>query len=410
MKNQRLDTPYIKIENEFKQTSWDDAYKIIVEKIKNTAPAKIAGITGDLTNMETLFIAKEFFNKTIKSDFLDSRPDNFYVNTNDRRNYIFNTSLNGLEESDLIILVGTNPRFEATMLNARIRKAYLKNKTKIISLGNVGDLTYPYEIVNNTTKEIEKIFDNSSNLSNEIKNSKNPVIIIGQSVLRSKSAKYIFEGFKKYLIENDKISDEWMPLNIISNHASTVGSYDLDIIDKNIGNNKTLELIRNNLFDVLFLIGQDELNIEKKSKFIIYIGSHGDKGAEIADVVLPGSAYTEQEGYFTNLEGKIQKAYKASYPPGSAKEDWLIFNELSALIKRKTIFKDKEELVDAMLNYLKINKKNNYKEVIKSEYVEEKIILDPIDYYYSNVISRSSKTMYDCRSEKINSKKTGTEG
>tara|TARA_B100000579_G_scaffold44080_1_gene30737 strand:- start:900 stop:2930 length:2031 start_codon:yes stop_codon:yes gene_type:complete len=410
LKNQRIDTPYIKINDEFKKTSWDTAYKKIVEKIKNTEPDKIVGLTGDLANMETLFIVKEFFNKTIKSNFLDSRTDNFYVNINDRKNYIFNTSINGIEESDLIILIGTNPRHEATILNSRIRKAYVKNKTKIYSFGDVGDLTYPYEIVNNSTNEVKKIFENSSELSNKIKNSKKPIIIIGQSALKNKSAKFIFEGFKKYLIENNKLSDEWISLNIISNHASTVGSYDLDIIDTNIGENKTIELIKNNLFEILFLVGQDNLNFDKKNKFIIYIGSHGDKGAEIADVVLPGSTYTEQEGYFTNLEGKIQKAYKASYPPGDAKEDWLIFNELSALIKRKKLFKDKTELIDSMMNFMKFNKKNNFKEIIEAEFVEEKIIIDPIDYYYSNAISRSSKTMNDCRNEKINSKKTGTEG
>ena len=410
LKNQRIDNPYLKINNKFEKKNWDEAYKKIVEKIKNTSSNKISGVIGDLTNMETTFIVKEFFNKIIKSNYLDSREENYYVNINDRKNYIFNDSINGIEKSDLIFLIGTNPRYEATILNARIRKAYLKNKTEIFSFGNVGDLTYPYKILDNSTNEIKKIFDDKSELSEKIKKSKRPMIIIGQSMLKLKSAKFVFEGFKKYLIENNKISDEWTSLNILSNNASTVGSYDLEVLDNELEKNKTLDLIKNNEFEVIFLIGQDNLKINKKNEFIIYVGSHGDFGAEIADVVLPGAAFTEQDGYFTNLEGKIQKSFKASYPPGESKEDWQIFNELSALIKRKEIFKDKSELVDSMINFLNINKKNNFNDFIETEFIDEEIILNNIDYYYSNVVSRASKTMNDCRNEKINKKKTGTNG
>ena len=144
LKNQRLDTPYLKLKNKFEKISWKEAYLKIFEKISNTPSEKISGITGDMTNMESLFAIKEFFEKTIKSKNLDSRSENFYVNSSNRSNYIFNSKITGIEESDLIILIGTNPRYEATILNSRIRKAYLNNNTDIFSIGNVGDLTYPY--------------------------------------------------------------------------------------------------------------------------------------------------------------------------------------------------------------------------------------------------------------------------
>ena len=342
--NQRLDTPYLKSDNEFKKISWDLAYKKVVEKIKETSPEKIAGLTGDLTNMETMFIVKEFFQKTIKSQNLDSRSDNYYVNNNDRLNYIFNSSLNGIEESDLIILVGANPRYEATILNARIRKSFLNNKTDIYSFGDIGDLTYPYKILDNKTDTIKDVFENKNELSEKIKNSKKPIIILGQSALRLKSGKFIFEEFKRFLISVNKINKDWNSLNILSNHASTVGSYDLNILSSKDGKNTTLNQIKNNNFDILFLFGQDSLSLKKKNEFIIYVGSHGDKGAEMADVILPGTTYTEQDGYYINLEGKIQKAYKASYPPGDAKEDWEIINELSELLKRKKSTKIKKNL------------------------------------------------------------------
>ena len=408
--NQRLDTPYLKSDNEFKKISWDLAYKKVVEKIKETSAEKIAGLTGDLTNMETMFIVKEFFQKTIKSQHLDSRSDNYYVNNNDRRNYIFNSSLNGIEESDLIILVGANPRYESTILNARIRKSFLNNKTDIYSFGDIGDLTYPYKILDNKTDTIKDVFENKNELSEKIKNSKKPIIILGQSALRLKSGKFIFEEFKRFLISVNKINKDWNSLNILSNHASTVGSYDLNLLSSKDGKNITLNQIKNNYFDILFLFGQDSLSLRKKNEFIIYVGSHGDKGAEMADVILPGTTYTEQDGYYINLEGKIQKAYKASYPPGDAKEDWEIINELSELLKRKKIYKNKEELIDRMMNYLKLDQKINNKDKIITEFFSEKIVIDHFDYYYSNVIARASKTMSECRNEKLKVKSTGTDG
>ncbi len=409
LKNQRLDTPYIKNNNKLEKTSWSEVYKKIFEKISETPSDKIAGITGDMNNMETLFSIKEFFEKIIKSKNLDSRSDDFYVNSNERMNYVFNTKIEGLEESDLILLIGTNPRFEATILNSRIRKAYLKNKTKIYSVGDVGDLTYPYEVLDNNTKLIKDIINNKNVMSEKIINSKKPTIIIGQSILKMKSGIYIFEEIKKYLLKNSKISNDWNSLNVLSRNASTVGAYDLDILSSKNGENITLKKIQENQFKIIFLFGQDDLKFKKSKEFIIYIGSHGNKGAEIADIILPGVAYTEQDGYFTNLEGKIQKAYKASYPPGDSKEDWKIINELSALLKRKNLYDNKDELINSMMNFLELNKESKSFELPNYDFFEENITVDEIDYYHSNVVARSSKTMTDCKNTRIIFNKTGTE-
>ena len=409
LKNQRLDTPYIKDKKNFIKISWLEVYKKIFDKISQTSSDKIAGITGDMTNMETMYCAKEFFEKTIKSRNLDSRSDNYYVNTNNRSNYLFNSKIDGIEDSDLIILIGTNPRYEATILNSRIRKAYLKNKTEIYSLSDVGDLTYPYIKLNNSTKVLREIINNEHELSEKIANSKKPLIILGQSILKIKSGIYIFEEIKKYLLKNNKINEDWNSLNILSLNASTVGAYDLELLSSKDGKNITLDKIKKNEFDVIFLFGQDDLVFKKSKEFIIYIGSHGDRGAEIADIILPGSAYTEQDGYFTNLEGRLQKAYKSSYPPGEAKEDWQIINELSSLLKRKKLFTKKDDLISSMINFIKINNNNRLFNVPNYDFVDEKINTKYIDYYHSNVIARSSKTMNECRNLKVNFKKTGTE-
>jgi NADH-quinone oxidoreductase subunit G len=412
--HQRLDKPYIKHNGKFENASWSEVFNIIKSKFKNIDKEKICGISGDLINMETLYMFKEFFNKTLGSDNVESRSDHTYLNPNKRENYLFNSTINGIEEADFILLIGSNPRYEATILNARIRKSYLQNKTKIISLNDVGDLTYPYASLNGDIKNIKDIVEDKHEISNLIKAAKKPLIIFGQSVLKSNSAKYIFESIKLFLNKNKKISDEWNSLNIISENASTVGSFDLGLYKTKNGSNEILKKLQNNEFEIVYLLGQDNLKFKKKNEFIIYQGSHGDKGAELADIILPGAAYTEQNGYFTNLEGKLQKAYKASYPPGLAKEDWLIINELAESMNHRKLFNDKDELDSSLLNQINLHiEKNNSKKfsVINNLDIEKEILkIEAEDYYYSNVVARSSKTMFECKRAKTNLKSTGTEG
>jgi NADH-quinone oxidoreductase subunit G len=412
--NQRLDTPYIKYNGKFEKGSWNEVFNIIKSKFKNADKEKICGISGDLVNMETLYIFKEFFNKTLGSHNVESRSNHAYLNPNKRENYLFNSSINGIEEADFILLIGSNPRYEATILNARIRKSYLENKTKIISLNDVGDLTYPYEALNGNIENIKDIIEDKHKISSIIKEAKKPLIIFGQSALRSNSAKYIFESIKSFLIKNNKISKEWNSLNIISQDASAVGSFDLGLYKTIDGSNEVLKDLENHKFEIVYLLGQDSLKFNKQNEFIIYQGSHGDKGAEIADIILPGAAYTEQNGYFTNLEGKLQKAYKASYPPEDAKEDWLIINELAEVMNHRKLFNDKDELDSSLINQINLfiekNNSKQFSDIKNLDFKKEALKINTEDYYYSNVVARASKTMLDCKIGKTNFKSTGTEG
>jgi NADH-quinone oxidoreductase subunit G len=412
--NQRLDTPYVKYNGKFEKASWNEVFNILKSKFKNTDKNKICGISGDLMNMETLYIFKEFFNKTLGSFNVESRSDHTYLNPDKRENYLFNTSINGIEEADFILLIGSNPRYEATILNARIRKSYLRNKTRIISLNNIGDLTYPYEALNGDIENIKNIVEDKHEISKFIKEAKKPLIIFGQTALKSSSSKYIFESIKSFLNKNNKISSVWNSLNVISDNASTVGSFDLGVYKTNDGSNEVLKDLENNKFEIVYLLGQDNLKFKKKNEFIIYQGSHGDKGAEISDIILPGAAYTEQNGYFTNLEGKLQKAYKASYPPEEAKEDWMIINELAETMNHRKLFNDKEELDSSLINQINLFlEKNNSKQFLNIKdlnFKKEILKMDNENYYYSNVIARASKTMFECKNSKSNLKLTGTEG
>ena len=395
---QRLDVPYIRENGKLKKTSWKNALKLLINKLNSFDPNSIAGMVGDLSDLEMIYSFKSFFEKCIGSVNLESRKDRIYLNPAERMNYIFNSSINGIDKADLILLIGTNPRLEATILNARIRKAYTKGNVKIYSVGDAGDLTYPYENIGSNTSVIRDIVSGSNQISNKIKKSKNPMIIIGESALYDHAGQYVFETLKSFLFENNFITKDWNALNILSQQASRVGAIDMDLYLINEKNNFLFfDKLDNDDFKFIYLLGFDEINFDKKDKFVVYQGSHGDKGAEIADIILPGAAYTEKNGLFVNLEGKLQRAYKASYPPGEAREDWIIFKDLSNMMKKPIGYKNENSLKEIIKQ--KIIQKNNQSLIgrKKIDFIDKELKIKPIDYYYTNPIARSSKIMSECR-------------
>ena len=412
---QRLDVPYIKKENKLQKSNWDEALDLLIKKIKEVQPNEIAGHIGDMINMENALGFKKLFN-LIKSNNLEFREKKFYINSSEKINYIFNSSINGIEQSDLILLIGTNPRHEASMLNARIRKTFVQKKVPIFSIGDPGDLTYDYKIISDNTDEIKKIINNESELSNKILSAKNPIIIIGESALELESGKYIFEEIKNFLIKNNKISKEWNSLNILIQNASTVGLLDLKILPDQKENNFTFfNNLENKKFKLLYLLGSDNLDFKKDNEFVVYQGSHGDRGAEVADIVLPSATYTEQEGLYENLEGRVQECKKASYPIGEALEDWKIFNRIikkMGLNDTTNFDQLRKEVLNSIPNFSELNElpKNveSKNSKIQSNFVSEKITIRELDYYYTNSISRSSKTMSECRQIRQKIKKDGT--
>ncbi len=413
---QRLDVPYIKKNNKLQKSSWDEAINLLVDKIQSVQPNEIAGHIGDMINMENALSFKNFF-KTLKSENLEFREKNFYINSDEKINYIFNTSIAGIEDADLILLVGTNPRHEASILNARIRKTFVQKKIPIFSIGNPGDLTYEYEIIGDSTEDIKKIVNNEHGFSQKLLSAKKPMIIIGESALELKSGGYIFEEFKKFLIKNNLINENWNGLNILVQNASTVGLLDLEILqDQKEKSSSFFDNLKNRKFKLLYLLGSDNLEFQKNDEFIVYQGSHGDRGAEIADLILPSATYTEQNGLYENLEGRIQEGKKASYPIGEALEDWKIFNRIikKLNINEKSLNFDelRKEVLKTVKNFSEINELPK-KSVIKTNNIEtsffnEKISVRELDYYYTNSISRSSKTMSECRQIRQKIKKDGT--
>ena len=408
---QRLDKPYKRENGNLKEATWDEIINILSIKFKEIDPQYIGGHIGDQVSIETTNSFMSFLKKLRVKNY-DFREKPFYINPENKINYIFNSSIKAIEDSDCIILIGTNPRHEATMLNARIRKTSIKKKLPILSFGDPGDLTYDYKIIGNTVADIKKFVNKEDEASKILLKSKKPIIIIGESALELQSGKFIFESVKNFLIKHNLINDEWNGLNILLKNASSVGAIDLGFF--NIENNNNFvffDKLKKQELKLIYFLGSDNLNFTKNNEFIVYQGSHGDRMAQMADIILPSPAYTEQNGLFINLEGRLQKSIRATYPPGESREDWKIFNLLSKKIHNTELFKNFNELrndsINKVVNHSDFNLLPKTR-ITKSNFanpdlnLNENLEIKKIDYYFSNSIARSSKTMSDCRTARAN--------
>ena len=401
--NNRIDQPYIRNNGKLVPATWDEAFQKIKEEFSKTV--RIGGLIGELTDLETIYALKNFLVTFSGSASIDFRQKDFYIDPSHPSNYLFNTSIANLDHADLILLVGANPRLEATMINARIRKNFINNQTEIYSIGDPGDQTYKINYLGDNLNILKDIENDKSIFFEKIKLSKKPIIIIGESVLNAKQGLYVLETSKSILKKNNALPG----LNILHQKASSVGAIMLQAFSL------SEDVVKN---EILYLVGADEIEIDKKNKFIIYQGSHASKNTKIADVVLPGAAYTEKDALYVNLEGRVQAAFKASFPPGNAKEDWKIIRALSDVLNKPLKFNTVEQLrakmFEAYPNLSKIDQlpKVDFDKLSISnslDTLDSKVVFDSIDYYQTNEIARSSKTMIDCKLSKENLSKTGTE-
>ena len=397
--NNRIDSPYIKINGKLTPTSWDNAFEFIKSNVVNKK--SFSGLIGQLVDVETTFAFKEFFKKVFNSNLIDFRQKNLFLKNSSLFHNIFNTPLNDIHNSDLILLIGANPRHEASILNLKIRKAIKANQAKVFSIGNIPDQTYKVHHLGDNIEILNDIDSNNIDFSKVFYGAKKPIIIIGESVLNFKIGNFVIEKSKSILSKANNLSG----FNILHQNASSVGSIILESY-----NNNFKDLL---LSDVIFLLNADEVKIDKQSnQFIIYQGTHGGENAGLADVVLPGAAFTEKEGIFVNLEGRPQLANKASYPPGNAKEDWKIIKALSDVFNKPLNFNSLEELREQMFDKYPILKDLdclptiNYKdiEIEEVDKIEQNIKLQDFKYYKSNIIARQSITMHECENKifKIN--------
>ena len=401
--NNRIDNPYIKKNGKLIEASWKEAINFIYENVSDKK--SFAGLVGQLVDLETAYAFKSFLKNTFNSDLIDFRQKDILFDTSDEFNFRFNTSIQKIDECDFILLIGANPRHEATIINTRIRKA-VKNGCKVFSIGDPGELHYNYKVIGNNISILDDLINGNISESKILKEAKNPAIIIGESVLKPEVSLSVTNSVKSLLKNINKLDG----FNILHQSASSVGNLILGLQSNEI------EKIYSS--EVLYLLNADEIDLKKlKNKFVIYQGSHGGESSQIADVVLPGAAYSEKNGSFVNLEGRVQKSFKASYPPGFAKEDWEIFLEISNHKNINLGFDSFESLRELMLK--EHSRLGNYDQLPETDldtikidrHVKKdfKVDIDLIDYYQSNIIARASTTMSECKNSKTLNKKTGTE-
>jgi len=401
--NNRIDTPYIKKDGEFKEASWKEALSFINQNLENKKT--FGGLVGQLVDLETSYAFKKLFKNVFNSELVDFRQKDILFDASNTFNFKFNTTISKIDEADFVLLVGANPRLEATIINSRIRKA-VKSGCKVFSIGDPGDQHYKFKVIGNNISILDDLVFGNISESKLLKEAKNPVVIIGESVLKSEISKNVISSVQTLLKDINKLDG----FNILHQSASNVGSLMLGLQTGN------LQEVYNS--DVLYLLNADEVNLDKKNnQFIIYQGSHGGENSKIADVILPSAAYSEKNGSFVNLEGRVQKSYKASYPPGFAKEDFEIFNDIAKSKGSNYNYVSFESLREEMINEHKLL--GIYDEIQPSDIENLKIEkhikkdhlveINNIDYYQTNIIARSSKTMDECKSAKQQPRKTGTE-
>lgn len=320
---QRLDRPYVRVQGKLQPASWEEAFEVIAKKLNEVEGNTIGAVAGDQADVETMLLLKEFL-QSLGSQNFDCRQDQAAHDPSYRSHYLFNTTIAGIEEADLCLLIGTHPRYEAPLINARIRKRYLTGQMEIARIGGVlpekYELTYRVTELGDDPSILEALISGQHDFVHKLKQAKKPMLILGQQVLTRKDGEALL-AFAGLLAETyNFIQPEWNGFNVLHTAASRVGGLDIGFVS----DRKKDDLA------VLYLLGADELDFSAlKDTFIIYQGHHGDKGAHHADIILPGATYTEKNATYVNTEGRVQQTQIATFPPGEAKEDWRIIRALS---------------------------------------------------------------------------------
>jgi NADH-quinone oxidoreductase subunit G len=403
---QRLDRPMVRKMGKLTHVSWTEAFAAIKETMGNLNPAQVGALVGDLADAESIFALKDLMDK-VGVDNLDCRQNHVKLDHKHRVSYLFNSTIAGIEKSDLCILVGANPRYEATMINARLRKRFLAGHFEIAAIGKIDDLTYPVRDLGDDLAVLDKLLDESHLFSEKLKQAKNPMIIIGETVLARDDGDAILAKCKQLSDKFGIVREGWNGFNILHTAASRVAALDLGFVPSNKGYNtkEILEATRSGDIKLLYLLGADEIDIEKLgSSFVIYQGHHGDRAAHRADVILPGAAYTEKNATYVNLEGRVQRTYIATPPPGEAKEDWqiikLVADSLGYNLSYNNIDSLRQKMVEYAPHFAAVGKITPAKWVdfieSKNKVLDQKLDATSKNYYMTNPISRASKIMAEC--------------
>jgi len=410
---QRLDRPYIRKSGKLQPASWGEAFAAIAARVAQTAPERMAAIVGDLAAAEEIKALKDLMT-ALGAANLDCRQDGSKLLAGPRPTYLFNTTIAGVEAADALLLVGCNPRWEAPVLNARIRKAWANGNLKIANIGEAVDLTYPVQQLGG----IEALENNP--FLKVLADAKRPMIILGTGALARPDGAAILKRAAKIAADSGMIGPAgsaaeggWNGFNVLHTAASRVAALDLGFV-KGRDVAGIVDGAQKGEIDFIYLLGADEFDVGHLGRaFVVYQGSHGDAGAHNADVVLPGAAYTEKDGLYANFEGRVQMARRATFPPGDAKEDWAILRALSDVLGKRLPYDSLDALRKALVaeapHFAELGKAHAHQGADAEVWaavgadgpldVSQKLAHAIGDYYLTNPIARASETMALCSRE-----------
>ena len=327
LQRQRLDRPYVRDNGKLRAASWEEALGAVAAKLKAAKPEKIGVVAGDLQDAESMKAALDLF-RALGSANTDCRQDGSALGYGPREGWLFNSGLQGIENADAILIVGANPRTEAPLLNARLRKAWLTGKTTIGLIGEQAALTFDYSWLGAGSKTLGKLPKAAMDF---LSKAERPAIVVGAGALGGETGPAALNALGALAKKTGAVKDGWNGFNVLHSAAARVGGLDMGFVPGE-GGLSAVDMVKKGALDVLFLLGADEIDASATHAFKVYLGSHGDRGAHGADVILPGAAYTEKPGLYVNTEGRVQMAERAVFPKGQAKEDWAILRALSALV------------------------------------------------------------------------------
>ncbi|MBE7219313.1 MAG: molybdopterin-dependent oxidoreductase, partial [Caulobacteraceae bacterium] len=405
---QRLDRPYVRVDGRLRAATWAQALASAAERLRATSPERIGVIAGDLVDAEQMKAALDLFGG-LGVESLDCRQDGMKLGAGPRESWLFNTTIAGVEKADALLLVGTNPRKEAPILNQRIRKAWAQDKLRVAAVGEPAELTYGYDQLGAGPASLQRLGE--TDFGKAFTKAERPMVIVGAGALSrpdGAAVAALAAGLHPGLV-----ADGWNGWNVLHTAASRVGGLDLGFIPRGNGRDVAgmLDAAEAGELDVVVLMGADEIDTRRLGRaFVIYMGHHGDAGANRADLILPGGAYTEKPGTYVNTEGRVQRAQRAIFPKGEAKEDWAILRALSAELGRTLPYDTVDQLRTRMIEDHPTFGQVGYAPGastaagfdLKAAFsgggeVSDAPFKSPVkDYYLTNPIARASVTMAEC--------------
>ncbi|MGE0754947.1 MAG: NADH-quinone oxidoreductase subunit NuoG [Alphaproteobacteria bacterium] len=411
LRAQRLDRPYVRgSDGKLREATWEQAFDVIAERMKSLDPAQMAALAGNQVCSESVMALKDLLD-ALAVPHRDCRQEGAMIRSRKRAHYLFNTTIAGIEQADVCLLIGTNPRHEAAMVNARIRKATLKG-LKVYNLGAAYDLTYPVEQLGNDPRQLIEMAEGKHDITRILSEAKRPMIVLGNAALARGDGEEILAAVMALVEQVGIIRPDWNGFNLLHHAAGRVGALDLGFVPASGGKDiaEIFEGCGAGDIKLVYLLGADEFDMELLGKsFVIYQGHHGDDGAHRADVVLPGAAYTEKDATYVNMEGRAQRTRRAVFPPGQAKEDWAIIRALASKLGIQLTYSNISQLHRRMFELAPhmaqpgtllaaewqppANKKQSFK--IKNKPFDRLFT----NFYMTDPISRASRTMAECTRE-----------